>query len=657
MIQKHKVMYKRIALVTGAVLLLLTGFFAGRLGRKTVGDNPASYDTNRQVVKANVKTIAVVNSDTGTYVNDEYMNYASRLLDFLDENYVITNLEAARTGIEDGTYAAYILIPSSFSENLVSLNTKPVKVSLEYAINGSLVEERRVETVYRIVDFERNLNSEMSYMYLSSILDEFHDVQDGAQVIMDNDRKEIDVISAIQPVDLVEMVPVPELVRVENSIEPLDVTDYNGKNTELISEIDNSYTYFLNLSEKDLAALKDQGSQLTEQWNQTENMVQSIKIHTDEEGDLIYEKGLEEIEEWLLEYNTVLLTEKEDEVEEKAEELSAFLNEQADELELLADDYDTALALEKKEVCLEILAVMDEAAARGESVSANDIGAVLDNHFAMAGSGAEMLVSERLRQEGRNIQERIEQETLFEIPRIDMETLSEQVEEKVVLPVAKRLEAIQEEMNAGYEDNRAALQNYSALLTDYDPMENVDKAVIQEYIGGIQENNILLHTTVVENYQENMEYVRDVYESTEENISVLQENILDSRELNNQAVEEGLREAKEVKSSTSEVNQALLADFSVKLPYTRIGNLENTQACDFIVDPVRLKNLGDIEMAVESAAGGKMTVKEIRAEERSTKPAVVWYVLLVMLIVSLTGALVCSLIKKNADGEKEKLIF
>lgn len=657
MIQKHKVIYKRITLLTGAVLLLLTGFFAGRLGRKTVGDNPASYEANSQLIKANVKTIAVVNSDTGTYVNDEYMNYASRLLDFLDENYVITNLEAARTGIEDGTYAAYILIPSSFSENLVSLNTKPVKVSLEYAINGSLVEERRVETVYRIVDFERNLNSEMSYMYLSSILDEFHDVQDGAQVIMDNDRKEIDVISAIQPVDLVEMVPVPELVRVENSIEPLDVTDYNGKNTELISEIDNSYTYFLNLSEKDLAALKDQGSQLTERWNQTENMVQSIKIHTDEEGNLIYEKGLEEIEEWLLEYNTVLLTGKEDEVEEKAEELSVFLNEQADELELLSDDYDTALALEKKEVCLEILAVMDEAAARGESVSANDIGAVLDNHFAAVGSGAEMLVSERLRQEGRNIQERIEQETLFEIPRIDMETLSEQVEEKVVLPVAKRLEAIQEEMNGGYEDNRAALQNYGALLTDYDPMENVDKAVIQEYIGGIQENNILLHTTVVENYQENMEYVRDVYESTEENISVLQENILDSRELNNQAVEEGLREAKEVKSSTSEVNQALLADFSVKLPYTRIGNLENTQACDFIVDPVRLKSMGDIEMAVESAAGEKITVKEIRAEERSTKPAVVWYVLLVMLIVSLTGVLVCSLIKKNADGEKEKLIF
>lgn len=657
MIQKHKGIYKRIALVIGAVTLLLAGFFVGRLGRKTAGDNPASYDVNSQIAKANVKTIAVVNSDTGTYVNDEYMNYASRLLDFLDENYVITNIEAARTGIDDGTYAAYILIPSSFSENLVSLNTKPVKVSLEYAINGSLVEERRVETVYRIVDFERNLNSEMSYMYLSSILDEFHDVQDGAQVIMDNDIKETDAILAIQPVDLVEMVPVPELVRVDNSVEPLDVTDYNGKNTKLISEIDNSYTYFISLSEADLAALKDQGSQLSQQWTETENMVQSIQICTDEEGNLIYEKGMEEIEEWLLEYNTVLLTEKEDEIEEKAGELAAFFNEQADELELLNDDYDAALALEKKEACLEILEVMEEVESRGESVSANDIGAILDNHFTYAGNGAATKVSERLRQEGQEIQERIEQEMLFAIPRIDAEALGEQIEDKVILPVSERLEMIQEEMDAGYGNNRTAMESYHALLTEYDPLENIDKAAIQEYVGGIQENNILLHTTVVENYQENMEYVRDVYESTEENISTLRENIFDSRELNNQAVEEGLREVKEVKSNTSEVNQALLADFAIKLPYTRIGNLENTQACDFIVDPVRLKNLGDMEMAVESAAREKMVVKEIRTEERGTKSVIVWYVLLGMLIVSLAGVLVCSVIKKNVDEEKEKLIF
>lgn len=300
------------------VFLLVSAFFIGRFsntsGNISVSATVSGADLLAENTKqVNIKTIAVVNADAGTYVNDEYINYAGRMLNFLDENYVMTNIESARTGVENGTYAAYILIPSSFSDNLVSLNRVPEKTGLEYAINDNLIEERRVETIYRIVDFERQLNEEMSYMYVASVLEQFHDVQDGAQTIMDNDVKETELILAIQAADLIEMVPVPEILYVDYSVEPLDVTDYNNKNEEIISEIDSSYVYFISLSEADMANLQQQGTELTTQWENMEASIQNVDFSVDAEGNTISENGLDELESWLNEYNNVTLVTYENE--------------------------------------------------------------------------------------------------------------------------------------------------------------------------------------------------------------------------------------------------------------------------------------------------------------------------------------------------------
>ena len=51
-----------------------------------------------------------------------------------------------------------------------------------------------------------------------------------------------------------------------------------------------------------------------------------------------------------------------------------------------------------------------------------------------------------------------------------------------------------------------------------------------------------------------------------------------------------MNDAKLVKDSTSEENQKILADFMKKLPYTRLGSMEYTQAYQFIAKPVILNN-------------------------------------------------------------------
>lgn len=91
-------------------------------------------------------------------------------MDLQPDYLVPESIEAARSGINNGSYAAYILIPSDFSKNAVSINTVPEKSRLVFAINPNLREDISRLTMSDIKNFEINLNTNMSYMYMQAIL-------------------------------------------------------------------------------------------------------------------------------------------------------------------------------------------------------------------------------------------------------------------------------------------------------------------------------------------------------------------------------------------------------------------------------------------------------------------------------------------------------
>lgn len=152
-----------------AILLVTGGIIAGIQVEQRNVTNKLQSET--------VTKIAVVNLDEGIKTKDKQIFYAEKLMDFSNENFVMDNLEAARTGIENGTYAGYVIIPADFSEDATSLNTNPQKTTLTYALNPNLREDISVLTLSDIRDFQLYLNTNMSYMYVEAILDEFHTVQ------------------------------------------------------------------------------------------------------------------------------------------------------------------------------------------------------------------------------------------------------------------------------------------------------------------------------------------------------------------------------------------------------------------------------------------------------------------------------------------------
>lgn len=295
---------KKIYKTIGSILLLVfccfIGFFTGRnsMQEKTT--------QSKKVKKVNTETIALVNQDVGIKVNDETVNYATKLLTDIPDNFSITGLEIARNGLKSGNYAAYIILPTSFSENVISLNNVPRKSEIQFAINPNLNDEIQEKVTLDTLAFINGLNHDLSYMYISTVLKEFHLAQDAALTVMEHDANDRDVILEIKPQDLLELVPVPELERLENNQEYLDIQEYITRNKELVRTVDQQYTQYISLSREDYENLSESGKGLIKEWEVMEATLENIDLVHNEQGENLFEPGMTETTELLKKYNVNL---------------------------------------------------------------------------------------------------------------------------------------------------------------------------------------------------------------------------------------------------------------------------------------------------------------------------------------------------------------
>ncbi|MFQ9563724.1 MAG: hypothetical protein ACLR0A_16115, partial [Faecalibacillus intestinalis] len=104
------------------------------------------------------------------------------------------------------------------------------------------------------------LNDDVGYVYISSILSEFHDGQNNALKVLSNDSEDKEVIMAISNLDLIATLDITEVERLQNNIEDLDVSPDFETNKAIISAIDNAYKGYLNETASELSTLKEEGN-------------------------------------------------------------------------------------------------------------------------------------------------------------------------------------------------------------------------------------------------------------------------------------------------------------------------------------------------------------------------------------------------------------
>lgn len=236
----------------------------------------------------NSTRIALVNLDEGVAYQGEQRNFANEILGSYSDNYFMTGLEDAKAGIADGRYAAYIILPSDFSASIATINYEPQKSLLKYEISGNLSQEATDKAWQNVILLKEKLNDDIGYVYISSILEEFHNGQDEVSKLLANDRRDKEVLMGISNLDLVAALNLTEVERIQNTIEALDIAPDFMVNEGIIENIDLAYKGYLNETASQLAALKAKVPVIKEQEIIVKEEVEAIQTIFNTDGTANY---------------------------------------------------------------------------------------------------------------------------------------------------------------------------------------------------------------------------------------------------------------------------------------------------------------------------------------------------------------------------------
>lgn len=754
-------------------------FFLGQANQKETNVER----TVTQVQQQESRKIAVVNLDEGIVETEQKINYADKIVQFPSSSFEYSSLEEARTGLENGKYGAYIIIPAGFSKNVVSLNTTPQSAQLEYALNKNLSGESQYYLLYDVMSFGNSLNDSLSYMYLNNILSEFHEAQDGAVTVMNNDLKDKDAIESIQSQDLIQLVEIPELKREENTTEPLNVEEYVEKNTTFVTNIDEQYKKCVEKAQIQLQNMQKEGGSLSEQLASLAEYTEKLDVFRDEEGNSVVDSANNKLDEVLNEkpsdtiekllenlklqpgtisnelqnsmdqYNNDLEQQLRERLEEYKKKIQmeipqllledngngdyylrysdsntplleirledttdSGVNQQVEDIKRLwgAITYKLLVAANEQET----IEIIEQDSESGESIIkeysvAKSVQTTLaeceqdtdliamtqrlgyssvsgflsdagngnlsfdkDSQIKIEGdttafkkhidsvigdmplegtpmqsyrdylydemgnviidpdSGQPITVQKRFADYGEQVKKF--EEELGNEHTVNGEEIKDIFRVFYVNPMQKNQENFNGILQQKYESELMYINEFNDKLNTFSPA--MQDEYIAESVSGMKENNRLLQKNLTENNMSYMDFANKVYTTTEENIRSLQQGIQDAKDISDKAVEDGLSVAKNTKASTSRENQSILAGFSMKLPYTRIGSMEYTQAYQFIAKPA---NLNDISPEKEKTLTGK-EIKEISSnmdsdkEEKHVVSYLIYIIFAVLLVTLIT---------------------
>ena len=155
---------------------------------------------NRNKIKEGINhVIAVVNQDLGITEGDSNIKYSDAFISSLTDGYKVVSYKEAQKGMENGDYAAIVTFPANMSSDVYSLNGNLLKQSkIDFVVNPSLAENAYLDTYLKIMDLQKDISNTISYLYIVSMFDEFHNAQDKIKTIFQNDENDITALNDVE---------------------------------------------------------------------------------------------------------------------------------------------------------------------------------------------------------------------------------------------------------------------------------------------------------------------------------------------------------------------------------------------------------------------------------------------------------------------------
>lgn len=582
---------KKITAFIGIIIFGIGSFYLGSIY------NSPKENNQQEVITQNL--IAVVNADEGVYIDDKKVNYAADFMDFPNTNFASTGLMDARDGVENGRYAAYVILPNNFSQAVISINTKPEKASVVYKVADNLRSDVKEDILQDIRDFTTGLSTNISYIYVTSIINEFHGAQDGAETVLKNDEKELKEINAIDSQLLISDFLFPEVKREKWEVETVNFAQHFEKLNGTVTQINNDYeTYLANGKLAFYELDKDRNIVQTIVLNLTDTLGTidiEYKYNADNtsvsENQVVYADGIAHLRQF---------------EKDRTDSLTTTKNELGEIIigdDTMTDLVDVSRSISENQIRLEnriknIAAhQLDE---RNITVSWNDVGkgSVSQNDFW----DDYMVVDKELFYSLMDDAQRYDvtadmlkdvRESLFtKVSEIDTNPdrkVQSIITNEIVRPIEKNIDAETGRLQKGEKDAQKILWTYLGLLDNYDPLEFVDTEEINGELLKAENSMKEMEDVIEENNLTYYEFVSDVYDTSDENYENLRKEVETHNETSASNIEMTIQQTKEKRSEKNQINTELLNDFAKKLPFTRLGTLENREVNEFIVSPINIE--------------------------------------------------------------------
>ena len=192
-------------------------------------------------------------------------------------------------------------------------------------------------------------------------------------------------------------------------------------------------------------------------------------------------------------------------------------------------------------------------------------------------------------------------EVYTEIPQVDVAEVEQKLDSLIqtaVMAADSRKQVLDEKMeewqsssqkiddvDQSYVTMRDTYKEKNKALAEFDLTKYIDDNEIDTYLSNIDKSLEDVEEKVKDQENDYEKYASDVYEAAENDIDTFEKRIEDGQAESEQKLFEGLESAKKSRAENSMTNHQLLNTLINRLPYTRLGDLENKTVYDFIALP------------------------------------------------------------------------
>jgi len=589
---------KRMVLAMTLLVCVLGGIYW--IERRGIKGSMHAQEQVAPNIKEGNKKIAVVNLDVGIEKQNQQINYGSVLLERVGSEIEITGLEDARQGIQSNLYGAYMIIPTTFSENVESILVAPQKSTLTYALSSNLESLDREEVKAEVQSIYDAFRANISQVYTSTILSEYHFAQDESTQIMARDQQDMEMLEGIRSEDLLELITISEMTTVENTIQELDLLGDFTHIQNLIEMIDYAYQGYLEQGEVQYDEMKQGLEDLTVQNEEAAHMLFEVNDYiaglvresTGAQGeaeDILYEEIRNNLRTIGGEFASTVYTY---EMYTKAQ-YDALKDKMQAEVQAIIDEYEGLFQEEFEgadtEECNLIIALENQLNEWGHAedhVNPIQIQAINYNASIGATQIQEITALEDFESE---------LDVLIDTAKASRES-RETALETIYAEVGQWRDQVSL-FTDKYQMNRDEYHMLSKEFMEYNPHVYIDQTEITTHVSDISRSNSDIENKIHEQNSQYEQYVMEIYQVAKENINSMQTNISEGEQASKLRLEEGLSTAKRFRREHNESNTLILKDFATRLPYTRVGELENKEVYDFITTPLALSEQTEITMS------------------------------------------------------------